>query len=307
MAAWAHLLRLPNILTAPGDPLAGFLLASLSVTDVPLWPMAPAAVASTCLYAAGLVQNDLAGQTRDRHDRPDRPLAAGVVSRAAAGVVMAVLAVLGLVAAGAARQPGTVIVALVLLGTITFYNLVASRTVVLRPIVMGLCRGLSVLLGATAATGGEALSSSAVLVGAITIAVYVGAVTILARRETERVQIGWGRWLPAALLVMGYAAVFIYQPWIGATWPEGLQLTSLFASLSLAVLAVIAAMWAVRHLVGPCGPEQITPAIGALVRAIIVVQAALAATGGPAGLLVAAALVLAWPIAGLLARWAPSS
>ena len=91
-AAWLQLLRVPNLFTVPGDPVAGFLLATFGVLtpDVVL-----AILGSLCLYAGGLVLNDLHDLDEDRRDRPNRPLPAGEIA-----VRSAWLAVIGLFLVG---------------------------------------------------------------------------------------------------------------------------------------------------------------------------------------------------------------
>src|SRR5690349_4677009 len=86
--AWLQLFRAPNLLTVPGDPLAGFLIATGGNLDS---RVAIAVIASLCLYAAGLAMNDLADLTEDRRDRPNRPLASGAISKGAAGLVTLML------------------------------------------------------------------------------------------------------------------------------------------------------------------------------------------------------------------------
>ena len=77
--AWLRLLRLPNLLTVPGDVLVGFVLAG-SGPAMGSTGLAWAVAASLCLYAGGLLINDLVDREVDQHERPDRPLPAGLVS-----------------------------------------------------------------------------------------------------------------------------------------------------------------------------------------------------------------------------------
>ena len=307
LGAWCRLLRAPNLLTAPGDPIAGFLLAGLALESVELWRMIPAAVASLLFYAAGLIQNDVAGSARDRAERPERPLPSGAIRR---GAAMAGMGVLGLGAVGAAILTGSlpaVAMAMALVILISLYNHATSELPGVRPINMGLCRGVSLLLGATAAGGWTVFENPCVLGAATMLTCYVAALTHLATHETETRRVEIARWLPAAFLVAGFGALFVYQPMYGAKWPESLKITSIFASLGLALLAVLGAVLPVRRLVGRCDPARLGRAVGALVRNLLPVQAALAAAGGTTGLIIAAALLLAWPVAGLLGKRFASS
>ena len=305
--SWCRLLRAPNLLTAPGDPVAGFLLAGLALESVELWRMIPAAAASLLFYAAGLIQNDIAGLARDRIERPERPLPSGAIRPGAAMVAMGLL---GLGAMGAAILTGSipaVAMAVALVVLIGLYNHATSELPGARPLNMGLCRSVSLMLGATAAGGWGAFENPCVLGAATMLSCYVAALTYLASHETETRRVEFARWLPAAFLAAGFGALLVYQPLYGAKWPESLKITSIFAALGLALLAVIAAALPVRRLVGRCDPARIGRAIGALVRNLLPVQAALVAAGGSTGLVIAAALLLAWPIAALLGKRFASS
>ena len=81
---------MPNLLTVPGDPSAGFFLAALAVESWPTRPVLRVGIAagvSLLLYAAGLLWNDYFDFAEDLRDRPDRPLPSGRVHPRIAGVV----------------------------------------------------------------------------------------------------------------------------------------------------------------------------------------------------------------------------
>ena len=73
------LIRLPNVLTAAADSLAGWLLVGGALGAVGGW--LPLAVASMVLYAAGMALNDVFDLEIDRVERPARPIPSGQVSR----------------------------------------------------------------------------------------------------------------------------------------------------------------------------------------------------------------------------------
>src|SRR4051794_2039716 len=82
LIAYLQLIRLPNILTAAADSLAGWLLVTGSVAEP--WNWLPLVAASMVLYAAGTALNDVFDFSIDRAERPDRPLPSGRVSRRSA-------------------------------------------------------------------------------------------------------------------------------------------------------------------------------------------------------------------------------
>ena len=136
---WAQFLRVPNLLTVPGDVWVGAVLTGLSPWQSP-WP-------SVCLaYLFGMGMNDWVDAPRDRKTRPERPLASGVISRPLGGTVTLVLAAL---AFGGAPTPRMV----TLLLCIAAYNLLKERLIWSGPMLMAACRLLAVWMGA-----GETLS-----------------------------------------------------------------------------------------------------------------------------------------------------
>jgi len=160
------LVRLPLLPSAASDPLAGAFLAAPSP---PAGPVVAAMAAGVLLYAAGMVTNDLADLEKDRHRHPGRPLPSGRIRHRAAWLLAGILAASGL-AAGLCAGIRVFTVACALAGAIALYNSGAKRTGLLGCAVMGSCRGLNLLLGATAAGAPE-------WVPAGILAAYVACVT----------------------------------------------------------------------------------------------------------------------------------
>ena len=183
--AWLQLLRVPNLLTVPGDPLAGGLLAAGGI-GASVWLLTvPAGV---LLYAFGLIVNDLRDLREDRVERPGRPLPSGRITPAAARAAAAVLATLALVLCARAG-PRAFTVGVLLLHTVLLYNILLKKVPVLGPLAMGACRGLNLLLGAAAcpvAWAGLPAPRRWLLAGAAGLLVlYIAGVTALARREVQ--------------------------------------------------------------------------------------------------------------------------
>jgi 4-hydroxybenzoate polyprenyltransferase len=178
--AWLRLLRLPNLLTVPGDVLAGFLLASsASGSD---WARLLLAIpAGLLLYAAGLFLNDLFDYAEDLRERPDRPLPSNAISREA----VAAAALVGLwIAVFLAAFFDALPVAIPLVLCIVLYDVGFKRNRVLGPLLMGACRAGDLLLGAAAASEGVS-AAPAPIVAAILLGLYIAGVTHLARNEAK--------------------------------------------------------------------------------------------------------------------------
>ncbi|MDY6913000.1 MAG: UbiA family prenyltransferase [Planctomycetota bacterium] len=286
-AAWTQLLRVPNLLTVPGDPLAGFVLGCLAVGGASLSRAVAPAATGLLLYCAGLIQNDLADLAEDRRNRPGRPLASGQIRPLAA--VAALLACV-ILAAAAAISAGTasLLVAAVLLAAISAYNFITKRIAVIGPLNMGLCRGMSLMLGASA-LGWDALAGPAVWIPACLLAFYVAGVTAIAAGETQRRSLRVLRWLPAVTML---------------TWASVLLVILAFRAPSVVCL-ILAAGWTAsrsRSLAGRPEPEKVQRTVGELLRGLLLVQAAIVVIVPWTGWFLGGFLLMCWPANALLAR-----
>ncbi len=289
--AWLELFRVPNLPTVPGDPLAGACLAAAAAGIVPdPARLGLAAGVSLLLYMAGLALNDVADAAVDRVERPGRPIPSGRITRAAAagaGVVLmgAALAV----AAGLGRL--VLAVAGALAATILAYNLGAKRAVV-GPAVMGLCRGLSVAVGAVAASG--TLSAAAVGAAAGMMG-YVTTFSFVARHEMRADPVRRRGVAPPLVLFLLTLTLVLwtarFHGALGAPWLGALIFTAL--ANGMAVQAGLAVL----------DREPVPPAVGRWIGALLPVQAAIVtASGVPGSWGLALALGLAWPANLLLRR-----
>ena len=68
LTSYFQLIRLPNVVTAAADSLAGWLLATGSVVEPNRW--LPLVFASMVLYASGTALNDVFDIEIDRQERP---------------------------------------------------------------------------------------------------------------------------------------------------------------------------------------------------------------------------------------------
>jgi 4-hydroxybenzoate polyprenyltransferase len=291
--AWSRLLRLPNLLTVPGDPIAGFLLVTHG-NGRPL-SAAWAAAASLCFYVAGLIVNDLCDIDVDRQERPDRPLPSGQIRPFAAGVIA--LALLG-AGQGFCRllDPRAWWIGLLLALTIFLYNLGFKNIPALGPLTMGACRGLSVLLGASAVSAIEPLPPSLFLAVA-TITGYIAAVAHIARREMAEIPVGGERWVPAFVLVFGFALIFRIQTLGSISSLLGFSGSFLLAGMvSLAVAHRLEAASRPERKKGT--PSLVPRLIGLLLSGLLLIQAGLIMVSGAGkwGILMGLVLVGMWPL-----------
>ena len=160
LTSWLRLFRVQNLVTVPGDALAG-AAACGALTAANASHLAFVCAASVFMYTYGLVDNDIVGAPTDPKSRP---LAAGEISIGAAKVARTVCLCLAVLFLYWGRGPFLVLVALTV--AIQLYNRTKN------PLLMGAARGLNVLLG------GFAWLPAAVWL------LYIAGVTKFSERET---------------------------------------------------------------------------------------------------------------------------
>lgn len=238
--AWLELLRLPNLFTVPGDVLAGWCLAGAGGG----WgALLPTVLGSLCLYAAGLLFNDLFDARIDARERPSRPIPSGRVTRGAVVGAAAALSAAGVLLAP--LRP-----ALWLLGAIVFYDALAKRVPGLGVLTMGCCRGLNLLLGAACAwPAGTAVVGPLVGAAIAFFVLYTLLLSVVARNEAspDGEPSAWLRWSPALLILA--LAPFFWLFGVGPLWgpPAAAALLAPVLLIRGDVPALVAGL--IRHLI----------------------------------------------------------
>ena len=217
LRAYLELVRPANVATALGDVLAGFAIGGLANPRALPWLL----VSSACLYAGGVILNDVFDRHLDAVERPERPLPSGRVGLGAAVVLGTGLLGAGVVVAMAAGQV-TGQVAVVLAAAILAYDARLKRHALLGPLNMGLCRGLNLMLGMAAAPA----SLGRYWFLALIPTAYIAGVTLLSRGEVSG---GARRTTSTALALVGIAvaAVIVVAARHGEHISAALLLTAL--------------------------------------------------------------------------------
>ncbi|MFP8952671.1 UbiA family prenyltransferase [Natrialbaceae archaeon A-arb3/5] len=270
--AYAELVRVPNLFTAPPDVILGAAVVTAAGSAPSILPIVGLTVVSILLYAGGTTLNDAFDANVDAQERPERPIPSGRVSKQAAfgfGFGLLLVAVVGAFLVAGVEAA---VVAALLATAIVAYDWAFKGTVV-GFLAMGTTRGLNVILGTTAAgvaiteLGPRALAVAGIIV------IYIAAVTFMAARETKgenRGAVGVAAaGAAAALLVLGW-----YQLMIGPGLPE------MAASLAFAGAFV---WWIGRPLRAAYAdpvPGTVGPAVGACVLGLVLLNASFAAATG---------------------------
>jgi 4-hydroxybenzoate polyprenyltransferase len=278
--AYLELLRPPNVTTAVGDVLAGYAIAGLGRPWALPWLLA----STICLYAGGIVLNDVFDLDVDRRERPERPLPSGRVTRRSAARLGG-----GLLSAGVCLAfPAAWSAGLVASGTaacILLYDSWGKRRTWFGPVNMGLCRAGNLMLGVAAM---PAALRWAWPLGLLPL-VYITAVTAVSRGEVH----GGKRPVAAfALISLGLVllALFCLSSWPGVS-AAGLLLTAL---LAVRLLPPYVQVWQ-----SPT-PDAIRRAVRTGVLSLVLLDAALG--GIYAGMLYSVGILVTALTAGWLAR-----
>lgn len=168
--------RVSNLPTVWSNVLAGMVLSG----HVQEWDMTLQLMAVLSLiYVAGMYLNDAFDRDIDLRERPERPIPSGRVSARAVFAAGYGMLGLGLVMLAPMGWPAFASGAL-LTAVVIYYNYdhKANR---FSPLVMGLCRMLTYITSALAATGGAV--PDAVWLGAVVLLAYLMGLTYVAKHE----------------------------------------------------------------------------------------------------------------------------
>ena len=267
---YLQLMRPANLITAIADVLAGaafgtaFAVLTYSGVAAPqptylplnLWLLLLATVG---LYGGGVVLNDVFDADLDRVERPERAIPSGRVSLGNASRLGVGLLVLG-VMAGFLYGPTSGWLALLVAGLAVFYDRFGKHMTWFGPVNMGLCRGVNLLLGVSAA-GPEAVAQYW-SIGLVPV-IYIAAITMVSRGEVH----GGSR-----LTLYSAAAMYLLVSTVQlllAAQSGTLLVTAGFVGLHL-LLILRPLLTAIQNPIGP----NIGRAVKAGVLALIVMDAA---------------------------------
>ena len=331
---WLRLLRIANLPSAIANILMGFLLVHQSWS--PTLELVLLILASSSLYLAGMVLNDYYDFEVDLAQRPGRPLPANQISRNAAGATGFTLLAAGIVfacLAGWMINPAEnfdpdsnlllssrlrpALIAAVLALFVLLYDGPLKRTIA-APFLMGGCRTLNVLLGASTffrplAATEFGTNNEWCLLGlpaivwwvAIAIGALITGATLLGRNEAVEAQPRGPLVVAGVMILAGLAglAFVVYCP--TATISISKQMKTVYPIfIGLISLTIIRR---VGSAVATAKPQHIQQGVVSILRSLILLDASacfLAVPTNPAFALTVFALMA--PTL-LLGRWVPST
>ena len=257
LGAYLELIRPANVATALGDVLAGFAVAGLGAPSALPWLL----VSSACLYAGGIVLNDVFDRRIDATERPERPIPSGRAHVGRAAVLGGCLLAAGVgTATIGAGQAGQVAVAIAV--AVLFYDGWSKTNSFLGPANMGLCRGLNLGLGMASVPG----TLSVYWPLCVIPAVYIAGVTLLSRGEVS------GGRHRSATLSLALVALSI----AGLALATTLAARYVWSALALTILFSVRVIPAFLEARRTPAPAAIREAVKRGVLSLVLLDAALA-------------------------------
>ncbi|MFO7820617.1 MAG: UbiA family prenyltransferase [Lentisphaeria bacterium] len=290
--SWLQIVRIPNLFTVPGDPLAGlFTAAAISHSAVSLHHILLVPCIALFFYVFGMILNDLCDIDEDAVCRPERPLSSGRIS-----IVAARTAAIGFAAAGLGLAlvlgAKVFVTSLMLTFLIAAYNILFKRNRVQGPLAMGLCRGFSFLVGASVF---DWPLSTVIL--AVMLAGYIASITYIASFENRMHNFGKIAILP--LLCMAGIGFYVTARLSVVSSPY-----LLFSGAMVLTAGLIMTGGILRKLtIHPALPSTSRATVGTLLRNLVFIQSGLLlmAPGTVSTLLGILVLLVGWPANALLA------
>ena len=140
-------MRPANVVTSVADVLAGIAISGYFVSgNLNYWPVLLLCISTICLYAGGIVFNDVFDAELDKVERPERAIPSGAIRIGQAGLFGTVLLFAGIVSALAFSLFSGIIAVGIAIAAL-MYNKFSKHYSFLGPLNMGLCRGMNLWLG----------------------------------------------------------------------------------------------------------------------------------------------------------------
>ncbi|MEH2415669.1 UbiA-like protein EboC [Nostoc sp.] len=187
---YLELMRPANIVTAWADILVGFAASGSGIIFAKLIngqasfgtliPLAWLLLATTGLYAGGIVFNDVFDAELDAKERPNRAIPSGRVSRQNASLLGSILFAIGIIAAFQVSFVSGAIAIFITLSCL-LYDSLAKHHAFFGPLNMGLCRGSNLLLGVSAV---PAIIGERWYLALIPV-LYIAAITAISQGEVN--------------------------------------------------------------------------------------------------------------------------
>ena len=175
------LIRPANIVTAISDILAGSAIAGYFVElyTPSISKLILLLISTSCLYAGGIVFNDIFDINIDRSERPERPLPNGEISLKNAQIFGVTLFILGILFSYIVQFESGIIAFFTSLMAL-IYDRYTKDYLVVGSLNMGFCRGLNLMLGMSILP--RVVYSNLIWICIIPI-IFIAAITLTSKGE----------------------------------------------------------------------------------------------------------------------------
>jgi 4-hydroxybenzoate polyprenyltransferase len=182
------LVRFPNLFTLPSNILAGYFSTHTHNT-IEINTIVLVILVSACLYAAGVIFNDVADRQIDRKERPNRPIPSGKITQRNA-IFLALLLIVISITVSYFISAATFTVVLLLITIILLYDFVLKDSL-FGPAAMGATRVLNILLGASPNLSNFIEGETdqvfyRLCLVCISEAIYISGISALSKYETQK-------------------------------------------------------------------------------------------------------------------------
>ncbi len=210
--AWLRLMRLGNAPTV----LSG-IAGAWALYGGDLHRVASAGLAVVAAYVGGMLLNDVFDQRFDQKHHPDRALPQGLIPRS---YVISAAMLCGMVCFGLAGELAQT-EAVILLAAIVLYSWCHKSAVWLGSLLLGVCRGMVVLLSAAMLGDGASGISTPIVLTLTAAHGAAGAAITLAASQEHRQRPGPGgvvpltRFLPLGIFILLDPPGSTVKDWVG--------------------------------------------------------------------------------------------
>jgi 4-hydroxybenzoate polyprenyltransferase len=178
--AFIELMRPANVITSLTDVLAGMSIVGFIFNFMDINSVLFLGLSTMCLYAGGVVFNDVFDHELDQIERPERAIPSGRILKSEAIVGGVSLLLTGIFSAfWHSKLSG--FIAIIISFCALFYDWKGKYMSIFGPINMGLCRAFNLLLGMSVYEIGTFSYAYLILIPLI----YIAAITLVSRGEVH--------------------------------------------------------------------------------------------------------------------------
>jgi 4-hydroxybenzoate polyprenyltransferase len=197
LRAFLELTRPANVITALTDILAGMAIVGFTFgwKNYQISSLTFLCMSSMCLYAGGVVFNDIFDRNLDAIERPERALPSGRIGLKQAILGGILLLILGITLAFLQSRLSGIIASFIVV-LVILYDKFSKHNAFFGPFNMGLCRAFNLMLGMSVYEL-EIIEFGELLVVPL---IYIFAITLVSRGEVHGSR-PWPLWIAGILFI----------------------------------------------------------------------------------------------------------